>query len=264
MDVMTKRAGVAVLLTFGLLMSAGPSDAAVPKPHCGVNTHRAGPTATIDDNTMEGVANSTTIGARAEMDLLPLTDGFAMYHEKRWQQTTTGTGVPWQTDTAYVQTLTTTRNGQRIPLFGDVLDYAQANGTKLQLELHHWADAWTPELAQQVVDEIRARGLVGQVWLTGTNGAMQALAQIAPELTVVWRVDNDETPSPDYIAKRSVEVLAIGTGRTTANVTLWRSWGVRVQGRQTTPTEFTRAYRIGLHTVQTNRPLLWLTFCGSQ
>jgi hypothetical protein len=228
---------------------------------CGVQTHRFGPTATIDDNTLEGLARSTTMGARAEGDLVPLTDGFVIFHERLWQQKSSGIGVPWETDTAYADSLTTTPNGQQIVLLDQALDYAAAHGTKLILELHQWNEAWTQERVEEVIANVQARGMLGQVWFTSTIPGMTALAAVAPEAITVWRVEADQTPTTDFIANRSVEVLQVPHSSTVLEVQTWRSWGVLVQGRRVDPPFWKKAYRLGLRTVQTNEPLRWLRFC---
>jgi hypothetical protein len=232
--------------------------------HCGVTAHRLGPTATIDDNTLEGLTRSTRLGARGETDLLPTTDGFVLFHQKRWEQGTTGIGVPWETTSAYADGLTTTGNSQQVPLFSKALTAAKNLDSRLLIEAHYWTEAWTPNLLEAAVGKVQQRGLTGQVWWTGTNAMMMALADIAPEATTVWRVDNDQTPTQAYVDSRSIEVLQVTPQTSAADINLWRSWGLRVTGRNTTVAEYQTAYNHGLRTVQTPtgggiRP--WLDYC---
>lgn len=238
------------------------ADAAVT--HCGAIAHRLGPTSTIDDNTLEGLARTTRLGARGETDVLPTTDGFVLFHQKRWEQGTTGTGVPWETTSAYADTLATTGHNQQVPVLNQGLDYARAHGSRLEIEAHYWTEAWTPALLATVVDRVQRRGLMDQVWWTGTNAMMAALADIAPEATTVWRVDSDQTPTQAYVSSRSIEVLQVAPSRSAADIALWRSWGLRVAGRNTTVAEFKAAFNHGLRTVQTvngGSIQSWLNYC---
>lgn len=239
------------------------ADQAHAATNCGVVAHRFGSTATIDDNTLEGLARTTAMNARGEGDLLPTTDGLVLFHQKRWEQGTTGEGVPWETTTAYADSLTTTRNHQQIPLFGQVLDYGQAHPSRFLFEAHYWQEAWTKSLLADAVAQVQNRGLAGQVQWTGTNAMMMALADISPAAVTVWRVDPDQTPTRAYVKSRSIEILQITSGRTRADIRMWRSWGLKVTGRNTRQGQYQEAYNHGLRVIQVLSGNIqpWLNYC---
>lgn len=212
---------------------------------CRAIAHRAGPTPTIDDNTLEGIARSGRLGCRAELDVVPVQGGRMVYHEKRWDGHTNGTGQVHETTFAYAKTLTTSRNGQQVPTLMEALNQARISGTPLLLELHHWP-TWT----QADVDAVVSVTDGMDVWFTGTLAAHRSLPDDAER---VYRLDGDEPTTRPAQAGATRVMVGPNDGR----IAELRDMGLRVLGRQSGPDEWLSFWEQGVFVVQTNLPALY-------
>jgi hypothetical protein len=227
---------------------------------CRAIAHRMGPTPQIDDNTLAGLARSTAMGARSEVDLMPTADGLVAFHANRWEQGTTGKGKVWETAQSYARGLFTTRNGQSVPTAREVLLAADRQGSRLLIELHRWTH-WEPGLLDNLVARVDRLRLWGQIWFTGTRGALAALGKRV-NATVVWRLDSDHDLTLQSARDLDVDSLAVGLNISTATMGWWRQQGYPLSARQTTAARFGWAVDHDIWTVQTDRPGAWLRYCS--
>jgi hypothetical protein len=150
-----------------------------------------------------------------------------------------------------------------VPTLTEALNHLDASGGHALIELHRWP-TWTPAHLRALVRKIRSRGLQGRVFLTGTKGALGALAEVAPHLVAMYRPDRDEVFTRRRAHRLSVEGVQVGGGFTTAEVAAWRRAGFRVWGRQTGPDNFAARIEHHVVTVQSDHPGAWLEFCRSR
>ena len=249
----------AVLVTTSTLLVSAPADAATRA--CRAIAHRMGPTAAIDENTLEGLRRSTRMGVRAEVDFAPTADGLVAFHANRWEQGTDGEGRVWETTQDYAAGLTTSPNGQHVPTAAEVLAQASRDGSRLLIEIHHWVH-WQPEFLERLVLAIDRRDLWGQVWLTGTRGGLTALRKQV-DATVLWRLDAESNLTPEAAQKLGVDLLAVADGAPSSVIRAWRDAGYPVTARQSKIRGYAWAMRHRILTVQTNTPAAWLHFCGT-
>jgi hypothetical protein len=249
--------GAALVATAGLLVNA-PADAATRV--CRAIAHRMGPTAHIDDNTLEGLRRSTRMGVRAEVDFAPTSDGLVAFHANRWEQGTDGEGQVWETTQEYAATLHTSPNGQRVPSAAEVLIRAHDQRSRLLIELHHWTH-WQPEFLDHLVKKIDQLDLWDRVWITGTRGALTALHERV-DATVLWRLDGESSLTLDGAHKLGVDLMAVSRGAPRHLIREWRGAGFPVTARQSKVRGYGWAMRHRILTVQTNTPGAWLTYCS--
>jgi hypothetical protein len=233
---------------------------AVAAGQCRAIAHRTGPTPQIDDNTLEGLARSTAMGARSEVDLMPTVNGLVAFHDNRWEQGTTGRGKVWETTQSYARRLLTTPNGQQVPTARELLLAADRQGSRLLIEMHRWSH-WRPELVDNLVARVDRLHLWGRVWFTGTRGALAALRQRV-NATVMWRLDSDNDLALKAARNLDVDLVAVGPNISTATIERWRHDGYPVSARQTVAARFGWAVDHDIWTVQTDAPRAWLRYCG--
>lgn len=251
-------------LTVALLAAGAvtlPASAA-PPGRCDATDHRASAGPHIDDNTLNGIAWDTQHRLRSEVDLTPLTDGAALFHEHNWNKGTTGHGAPWTTTSAYTDTLTTTMNKQQVPLWHQVTRYLHTHpNARLLAELDNWQIAGTRPWLRQVIATARQWHVMPQIQWTGTRGALSALAGLAPRTVAVYRLDHDERLTALEARAMALDVIAVSVREKAADVRLWRNRGYGVVSRQSTSVWWPRLVRLGIYTTQTNSPLAWVGYC---
>jgi hypothetical protein len=247
-----------LVTTFSALFVATPADAVTRV--CRAIAHRMGPTARIDDNTLEGLRRTTRMGARAEVDFAPTLDGLVAFHPNRWEQGTDGKGRVWETTQEYASTLTTIPNGQHVPSAAEVLSEAHDKGSQLLIELHHWA-YWQPEFLTRLVAKIDRLDLWGRVWITGTRGAITALREQV-DATVLWRLDGESSLTLDAAHKLGVDLIAVSRGAPTSLIRAWRDAGYPVTARESKIRGYAWAMRHRILTLQTNTPGAWIRYCS--
>lgn len=229
---------------------------------CHAIAHRAGPTATIDDNTLEGMRRTFRHGAIAEVDAVNLLDGRVLFHESRWQQGTDGVGVPEDTTTAYAKTLHTSRNGQAVPTLAQALREAKADGGKLLVELHRWP-RWNDAALASTLAAIDRHNLITSVYLTGTGGALKAVHEAAPWALTVWRPDADERVTIGRAERLGLEAVQFPVAYDADVVAKIRAAGFMTWGRQSNSPDWPAAWSRGIFTVQTNRPISYQQECDA-
>jgi hypothetical protein len=248
----------AVLAATTALLVISPADAATRV--CRAIAHRMGSTASIDDNTLEGLRRSTRMGVRAEVDFAPTADGLVAFHANRWEQGTDGEGQVWETTQAYAATLHTTPNNQHVPSAAEVLVQAHDERSRLLIELHHW-DHWQPAFLDHLVRKIDRLGLWDRVWITGTRGALTALRE-RTDATVMWRLDRESSLTLDGARKLGVDLMAVSRGAPRHLIHEWRVAGYPVTARQSRIRGYAWAMSRRILTVQTNTPGAWLRYCS--
>jgi hypothetical protein len=199
----------------------------------------------------------------SELDAVAVIGGTMLFHEKRWEQGTDGTGRVEDSTYAYASTLRTSAHNQQVPTLAEALSHLDSSGGHALIEMHRWP-AWTPAHLRGLVRKIRSRGLQGRVSLTGTRGALGALADVAPHLIAVYRPDRDEVFTRRQAHHLSVEGVQVGWDFTAADVAAWRRAGFKVWGRQTGPDNFAARIDRNVLTVQSDHPGEWLDFCRSR
>jgi hypothetical protein len=220
-----------------------------------------GPTARIDENTLEGLRRSTRMGLRAEVDFAPTADGLVAFHPNMWEQDSDGEGYVWDTTQEYAAGLTTLPNGQHVPSAAEVLKQAAALGSHLLIELHHWVH-WQPEFLTHLVQKIDQLDLWDRVWITGTRGGLTALRELV-DATVLWRLDGESNLTLEAAQKLGVDLTAVSRGAPASFIRTWRDAGYPVTARQSKIREYAWAMRRRILTVQTNTPAAWLRYCDA-
>jgi hypothetical protein len=254
----------AVLAATAALLVPSPVTARLPDPTtrvCRAIAHRMGPTARIDENTLEGLRRLTRMGIRAEVDFAPTADGLVAFHPNMWQQGSDGEGYVWDTTQEYAAGLTTLPNGQHVPSAAEVLKQTAALGSHLLIELHHWAH-WQPEFLSRLVQKIDRLDLWDHVWMTGTRGALTALRDLV-DATVLWRFDDESIITIEAAQKLGVDLMAVPRGAPVSLIRTWRDAGYPVTARQSKIREYPWAMRHRILTVQTNTPGAWLRYCSA-
>lgn len=246
--------GVAVGFLVGVGVTARAADAS---PCRGID-HRSGATTTIDDDTLEGMARDARIGAISEIDAINLIDGYALYHENRWEQGTTGTGVPEETTGAYASTLTTLDNHQQVPTLNEALGQDRSDGHLVLMEFHDawaWDQASVTEVAQRVAD----RGMLDHWYFTGTKGVLTMLKNTGLDTTVIYRPDDGEKVTDP--ARYGIDGYAVPTSWTLQQVLDARAAGFKVWARQTGASEYPIRVAQQITTTQSDSPQGWVTYC---
>lgn len=230
---------------------------------CDAIDHRAGGGSDIDDNTLQGVRDNARKGFRSELDGRVLRNGYTIFHENRWEQYTTGTGTPETSTVAYVKTIRTLDNNQRVPLMGDVITAVRRLDGRVLMEMDE-PDAWTRTAIRGLVKKLRAHNVMDQWTFTATDPTLGRLKVIAPHAQVMKRASRDDGWTVDRARKYGVDGFLVGTewGRRLADK--WRSRGYKVWGRQAGSDEYRAMFGMGVRTLQTGTPARWEHFCRSR
>lgn len=132
------------------------------------------------ENTMRAFRTGLEKGAdRIEFDIQKSLDGdYVVIHDPTVDRTTNGTGKVSQLTTAQLQSLDAGQ-GERLPLFRDVIDWAVKNDVALDIEVKHPHPGDEVELARTV----QASGL-RDPWVMSFDGAfVERFEKCAPEVT---------------------------------------------------------------------------------
>lgn len=132
------------------------------------------------ENTMGAFQKGHELGAdRIEFDIQKDKDGdYVVIHDPTVDRTTDGTGKVADLTTAQIKALKT-GEGEPLPLFSEVVDWAVQNDVALDIEVKHPHPGDEHELAQLVKDS----GL-RDPWVMSFNGAfVERFEDCAPEVT---------------------------------------------------------------------------------
>ncbi|MCW2797906.1 hypothetical protein [Nocardioides sp.] len=260
---MRRRLLAVVIIVLPLtLLAVDVGDAATAR-QCRAVDHRAG-SGPNDDNTIEGMKRDVASGGTwSELDAAAVIGGTVLFHETRWEQGTNGSGKVEDSTYSYASTLWTTDHHQQVPTLRQALNYLDSSGGHALIEIHHWP-TWTPKHLRALVNGIRSRGLQDQVFLTGTRGALGALAKMAAGITAIYRPDSDEVFTRKQARDLSVEGVQVGLAFTAAKVAAWQRVGFRVWARQARSDSWNTWIRRNVVTVQSDNPDGWLKWCRSK
>lgn len=132
------------------------------------------------ENTMRAFRKGHEVGAaRIEFDIQKTADGdYVVIHDPTVDRTTNGTGKVSSFHTADIEKLDAGQ-GEHLPLFTEVIDWAVANDVCLDIEVKH------PHKGDEVVlaQTVRQSGL-RDPWVMSFDGAfMERFEKQAPEIT---------------------------------------------------------------------------------
>ena len=231
---------------------------------CVAIAHRAGANANIDENTTVAIRRAGRLKAWAEVDLRRLrSGGLILMHDDTLQRTTDGWGKVETRSMAYIRSLRTQPNEQRVPTFEAALIAARAANTTLYVELKRWQDHWKPADLVAISRLVHRHHMLSRTYLGGTRAVLNALKTRTPALKTFWRAANRDVVSVAEARKRSVQVVQTKTFRVTArSVNQLRAAGYIVALREANGRpKWREARRVGIGLVQTNNPMAFQHWC---
>jgi glycerophosphoryl diester phosphodiesterase len=230
--------------------------------------HRAGPTAGIDENTADAIRRNGRLGAWAEIDVRRLRyGGMVLMHDKTLDRTTNGTGRVEDRHLVYIRSLRTEPNGHRVPTLKEAMLAASQAGTTLYIELKEFSQYWSADDLVAIRRLVLAHDMRGQVYLGGTRAALNALEETTPGLRTFWRTKNNDVPTVEEAAKRSVEVvqtLPARLGSALAVEELKDAGYVVAMQSANSPVRWLLANAMGIGIIQVNAPSRYRAWCAER
>lgn len=231
---------------------------------CVAIAHRAGANANIDENTTAAIRRAGRLKAWAEVDLRRLrSGGLILMHDDTLQRTTNGWGKVETRSMAYIRSLRTQPNAQRVPTLEEALVAAKAANTTLYVELKRWQDHWKPADLLAISRLVHRHHMLSRTYFGGPRAVLEAFEAKAPSLKTFWRTANRDVVNVAEARKRSVQVIQTKTFRVTArSVSQLRASGYVVALREANGRpKWREASRVGIHMVQTNNPSAYQHWC---
>lgn len=263
---------VALTLIAGAVVQPSAATAAVkqkhaPKVGCVAIAHRGGANPTTDENTTQAIRRDGRFNAWAEVDLRRLRSGaLVLMHDDTLQRTTNGWGKVETRSLAYIKSLRTQPNGQRVPTLEEALVAAKAAHTSLYVELKRWQQHWKPRDLVAISRLVRRHHMQPNVYFGGTRAVLEAFEARAPGLKTFWRAKNRDVVNVGEARKRSVQVVQTKTFRVTPRSVKHLKAGGYIVALQSANSrmKWREAHRLGIRVVQTNFPSGYTRWCRTQ